>query len=75
MIKLYNICSLKSSVFIQKIFDLKKVFLSWFKISGFEKKKIDKKFFYKFYLFLIKQIYSLFFTVTLLKIKKGISQN
>ena len=49
--------------FIQKNFlTWKRSFRHDLKYLGFEKKKTDKIFFYIFYLFLIKEIYSLFFT-------------
>ena len=70
MIKLYYICSLKSSIFLNFFKLDNQFFCRALKYIILRRKKLDKIILYKFYLILINLIYLLLITVVALKIMR-----
>ena len=70
MIKLYYICSLKSSIFLNFFKLDNQFFCRALKYIILRRKKLDKIILYKFYLILINLIYLLLITVLLTYLSK-----
>ena len=71
MIKLYYICSLKSSIFLNFFKLDSQFFCRALKYIILRRKKLDKIILYKFYLILINLIYLLLITESFLSQKKS----
>ena len=73
MIKLYYICSLKSSIFLNFFKLDNQFFCRALKYIILRRKKLDKIILYKFYLILINLIYLLLITAFLAQFSVGVS--